>query len=90
MYQRSSLRQKGKLFVLFVAILFRPFELIGPKHFEIICLSNLSILSVPDEGYSSNVPDEGYSKNVLFPLNLISTFYSVQCRNIKQSFSPIC
>jgi len=24
----------------------------------------LSILSVPDEGYSSNVPDEGYSSNV--------------------------
>jgi hypothetical protein len=25
---------------------------------------NLSILSVPDEGYSRNVPDEGYSRNV--------------------------
>jgi hypothetical protein len=25
---------------------------------------NLSILSVPDEGYYSNVPDEGYYSNV--------------------------
>jgi hypothetical protein len=41
------------------------------------------ILSVPDEGYSSNVPDEGYSSNVpdegysskaSCALNLISTF----------------
>ena len=31
---------------------------------EIIWFSNLSILSVPDEGYSRNVPDEGYSRNV--------------------------
>jgi hypothetical protein len=30
----------------------------------IIWLSNLSILSVPDEGYYSNVPDEGYYSNV--------------------------
>ena len=27
-------------------------------------LSNISMLSVPDEGYSRNVPDEGYSSNV--------------------------
>jgi hypothetical protein len=27
-------------------------------------LSNLLLMSVPDEGYSSNVPDEGYSSNV--------------------------
>jgi len=43
----------------------------------------MSILSVPDEGYSRNVPDEGYSRNVpdegysrnaSCALNLISTF----------------
>jgi hypothetical protein len=33
---------------------FRPFGCIAPKHFSIIWLSNLSILSVPDEGYSIN------------------------------------
>jgi hypothetical protein len=32
---------------------------ITPKDIYIICLSNLSIVSVPDEGYYSNVPDEG-------------------------------
>ena len=38
--------------------LFRPVGLLARKTFRIICLSNLSILSVlvPDEGYSSNVP----------------------------------
>ena len=30
----------------------------------VIWLSNILILRVPDEGYSSNVPDEGYSSNV--------------------------
>ena len=35
-----------------VEILFRPFGLVAPKPFKIIWLSNLSILSVPDEGYS--------------------------------------
>jgi len=30
----------------------------------LIWLSTISILSVPDEGYSSNVPDEDYSSNV--------------------------
>ena len=43
----------------------------------------LSILSVPDEGYSErhlmkvilSVPDEGYSRNALCALNLISTFF---------------
>jgi len=33
-------------------ILFRPFGFIAPKHFKIIWLSNLSTVSVPDEGYS--------------------------------------
>jgi hypothetical protein len=34
-----------------LAILFRIFGLLVPKTFEIIWLSNLLILSVPDEGY---------------------------------------
>ena len=38
---------------------------IAPKHLPIICLSNLSIL---------NVPDEGYSRNASCALNVISTF----------------
>jgi hypothetical protein len=38
-----------------LAILFRPFGLLARKTFKIIWLSNLSILSVPDEGYSRNV-----------------------------------
>ena len=47
---------------------------------------NLSILSVPDEGYYRNVPDEGYyrnvpdegySRNALCALHLISTFLLV-------------
>jgi hypothetical protein len=33
------------------------------------------ILSVPDEGYSSNVPDEGYSSNASCALNLISFLF---------------
>jgi hypothetical protein len=37
-----------------LAILFRPFGLLARKTFKIIWLSNLSILSVPDEGYSRN------------------------------------
>jgi hypothetical protein len=49
-----------------VAFLFRPFGFIAPKHIYIVWLSNVSILSVPDEGYSRNVP---------CALNLISTFY---------------
>ena len=35
-----------------------------PPKQSIIKFSNLSILNVPDEGYSSNVPDEGYYSNV--------------------------
>jgi hypothetical protein len=30
--------------------MFKPFGFIGPKDFQIIWLSNLSTLSVPDEG----------------------------------------
>ena len=37
---------------------------LGPLVLLLPILSNLSMLSVPDEGYSSNVPDEGYSSNV--------------------------
>ena len=52
-------------------------------------LSNLSILSVPDEGYyvpdegyyvpdeGYYVPDEGYSRNASCTLNNISTFLSL-------------
>jgi hypothetical protein len=32
-----------------LAILFRNFTFIAPKHFYIILLSNISILSVPEE-----------------------------------------
>jgi hypothetical protein len=46
--------------------------------FAIGMISNISILSVPDEGYSNililSVPDEGYSRNAWCTLNLISTF----------------
>ena len=34
-------------------------------------VSNLSTLSVPDEGYSSNVPDEGYSSNTSYLMKVI-------------------
>jgi hypothetical protein len=44
-----------------LAVLFIPFGIGAPKHLDIAWLSNLWILSVPDEGYSRNVPDEGYS-----------------------------
>jgi hypothetical protein len=40
---------------LFWLCCFRPFGCIAPKHFSIIWLSNLSILSVPDEDYPRNV-----------------------------------
>jgi hypothetical protein len=45
-------------------MLLRPFGFIAP----IICISNLSILSVPDEGYSRNVLDEGYSERTWWRL----------------------
>jgi hypothetical protein len=48
-----------------LALLIRPLGFIAPKTLKIIWLSNLSTLSVPDEGYSNlltlSVPDEGYS-----------------------------
>jgi hypothetical protein len=37
-----------------IGYLFRPFGFIAPKHFQIIWLSNLSICSVPADGYSRN------------------------------------
>ena len=41
-----------------LVILFRHFGFIVPKHFQIISLSNLSILSVPDDGYFRNASVE--------------------------------
>ena len=49
-----------------MAILFRPFGLLARKTLNIIWLSNISILSVPDEGYP---------RSAFCALNLISTFY---------------
>jgi hypothetical protein len=37
---------------LILAILFRPFGFLAPKDFEIIWLSNILALSVPDKVYS--------------------------------------
>jgi hypothetical protein len=37
-----------------LAILFRPFGVLPPKDFKIICLSNILALSVPYEGYIRN------------------------------------
>ena len=37
-----------------LAILFRNFDLLTPKYFKIIWLSNILIFNVPDEGYSRN------------------------------------
>jgi hypothetical protein len=48
--------------------MFRTFGFIAPKTFYIIWLSTLSMLSVPDEGYSRK---ESCS------LNLISTLYYI-------------
>ena len=47
-------------------ILFRAFSFLAFKDFEIIWLSNILAL---------NIPDEGYSRNASYALNLISTFY---------------
>jgi hypothetical protein len=40
---------------MILEILFKPFGLLAPKTFKIIWFSNLSTLSIPDEGYSRNV-----------------------------------
>ena len=47
--------------------LFRLFDLLAPKDFKIIWLSNLLIMSVPDKGYS---------REVSCILNVISTFFT--------------
>jgi hypothetical protein len=39
-----------------LAIMFWPLGFITPKYFYIISLSNISILSVPNEGYFRNAP----------------------------------
>jgi hypothetical protein len=54
------------LYLNFGVILF-----IAPKHFFIIWFSNISILSVPDEGYS---------RKASYALNLISTFLFLDMR----------
>ena len=56
-----------------LAILLTPFGIIAPTHFWIIRLSNLSILSLPDEGYS---------RNASCVLTLISTFVLPSIRSI--------
>jgi hypothetical protein len=48
-----------------LAILFRPFGVLPPKDFKIICLSNILALSVPYEGYI---------RNAMCALNLIYIF----------------
>ena len=60
----SSLRHRWPWLIL--VILFRPFRLLSPKTLNKFWLSNLSIWTVLDEGYS---------RNELCALNLISTFY---------------
>ena len=59
----SSLRHRWPKLIL--AILFMPFGFIAPKDFTIVCLSNILV---------SSIPDEGYSRNESCTLNLISTF----------------
>ena len=65
---------------MILTILFRHFGFIAPKTLNYFAFQSFNferiwwrlfwaylmmvILSVPDEGYSSNVPDEGYSSNV--------------------------
>ena len=64
----SSLRHGWPLPIL--AILFRYIGFIVPRNFKLFGFSNLSILSVPDEGYS---------RNASWALNLISTFLFKKC-----------
>jgi hypothetical protein len=50
-----------------LAILFVCFSYLAPKEFEIICLSNLFAMNVPDEGYGRKVlADFGYPVYVLW------------------------
>jgi len=43
------------IYILFCSLLLWSLCFIATKHFKIISTSSQSILSVPDEGYSSNV-----------------------------------
>ena len=47
-----------------LAVLFRPFGCIAPKHFKLFSFPILRFITSPDEGYYSNVPDEDYYSNV--------------------------
>ena len=51
-----------------LAVLFRPFDLLLPNILQLFVFSNISILSVSDEGYY---------RNVSCALNLISTFFFI-------------
>jgi hypothetical protein len=50
-----------------LAMIFSSFDLLDSKNFCIICLSNISALSQPSEGYSNisalSQPNEGYSRH---------------------------
>ena len=65
----SSLRHRWPWMIL--AILFKPFGFIAPKTLNYLG-SNLSMLSIPDGGYS---------RNASCALNLISTFYLLILRD---------
>ena len=56
--------------------LFRPFGFIALKHFKLIWLSNISILSVLDEVYS---------RNMSYVLNVIFTFFLLVLTTFVQS-----
>ena len=62
-----------------MSIMFRPFGCIAHTHFSITWLSNISILSVTDEGYS---------RNVSYALILISTFL-FHCRSYFHSYIKV-
>ena len=57
---------------MILEILFKPFGLLAPKTFKIIWFSNLSTLSVPDEGDS---------RNVSCTINLLSMFLFLIFKN---------
>ena len=60
-----------------LTILFRPFGLLVPKTFKIIWFSNLSTLSVPDEGYSRNGWCALNLISMFFLLHLLGHFFSI-------------